>query len=395
MPATIYLDHHATTPCDPRVARRWQAAAVDAFGNSGSPHAVGLRAREAIEEARHNIAGLLNGGPEAFLFTSGATESNALAIRGICEHPRQKRRKVVSVATEHAAVLEPLGRLQKQGFDVHLLPVHPQGDPRCGQVIASELERVVDDQTALVSVMWANNEIGTLQPLVSIAEHCHRVGAVLHSDATQAVGRVPVDLQSVPVDLLSASAHKFYGPPGVGFLFVRPAGIPGRPRVRVFPQIEGGGQQQGLRAGTLNAPGIVAMGLALQIASESMAEDTVHCRRLRDLLWQRLSAGIGGLQANGPEAAEDRLPGTLNVLFPGVEGEALLSATPEVACSSGAACSSVDPAPSHVLQAIGRSEADARASLRFGIGRNNTDEEIEAAAAALIASYGRLRKQFA
>jgi len=383
----IYLDHHSTTPCDRRVADRMRTMLVEEFGNASSQHAFGQAAASAVQGAGESIAAALSVQPRELIFTSGATESNVLAIQGVCGHPRQKRRKVITVATEHPAVLEPIARLGSAGFETVVLPVYAQGHPQVGRVDLEAMLAAIDEDTALVSVMWANNEIGTLQPLTAIAERCHEVGALLHCDATQAVGRLPVDLSVVDVDLLSAAAHKFYGPKGVGLLFVRQTAR----RVRLRPMIEGGGQQQGLRAGTLNVPGIVAMGRALEIAVAQLDSDNQHVRDLRDRLWQHLDGAIEGLQANGPERTGDRLAGNLNVMFPRVEGEALMSATPSVACSSGSACNSRDPEPSHVLLAIGRSEAEARSSLRFGVGRFNTVAEIDAAAERLIASYRRLR----
>lgn len=394
----IYLDHHSTTPCDRRVAEVMQTMLVDEFGNASSQHLFGQAAAAAVATATGELATALSVSPSELLFTSGATESNTLALHGVCRHPRQRRRKIITAATEHPAVLDPLARLAQEGFEVVLVPPYPNSHPQVGQVDMDVLLDAIDDQTALVSLMWANNEIGTLQPLQQVAERCHQVGALLHSDATQAIGRVPVQLDQVDVDLLSGSAHKFYGPKGVGLLYVRQTGR----RVRLRPMIEGGGQQQGLRSGTLNVPGIVAMGRALTISLAEQDSDTARIRGLRDRLWDNLSTSIDGLQRNGPPldavTAADcsaRLAGNLNVLFPGVEGEALMAATPSVACSSGSACNSVNPEPSHVLLAIGRSEAEARSSLRFGVGRFNTQQEIDTAADRLIAAYRRLRTMLA
>ncbi|QEG40148.1 cysteine desulfurase family protein [Roseimaritima ulvae] len=387
----IYLDHHSTTPCDRRVAEVMQRMLVDEFGNASSQHLFGQAAAAAVVESTDEMAAALEVLPSELLFTSGATESNTLALYGVCRHPRQRRRKIVTAATEHPAVLDPLARLAQEGFEVVHVPPYPHSHPLVGQVDMEALLEAIDDQTALVSLMWANNEIGTLQPLQQVAERCHQVGALLHCDATQAIGRVPVSLAKVDVDLLSGSAHKFYGPKGVGMLYVRQTGR----RVRLRPMIEGGGQQQGLRSGTLNVPGIVAMGRALSIAMAQLDSDTDRIGGLRDRLWNKLATGVDGLQRNGPAFEAGRLAGNLNVLFPGVEGEALMAAVPSVACSSGSACNSVNPEPSHVLLAIGRSEAEARSSLRFGIGRFNTEQEIDTAAERLIAAYRHLRTMLA
>lgn len=385
----IFLDNHSTTPCDRRVAEAVLDVLVNDFANASSQHAMGHAARQLVQRATETIAMTLGVTPAEVVHTSGATESNMLAIHGVCLHPRQRRRKVVTAVTEHAAVLEPMQRLAAHGFDVITVPVHPQDSPDVGHVDPDLLLAAIDDQTALVSIMWANNEIGTLQPLQMIADRCHAVGALLHCDATQAVGRLPVDLQQVDIDLLSASAHKFYGPKGVGVLIIRQSAR----RVRLRPLIEGGGQQHGRRGGTLNVAGIVGMAKAFEIATESMDQARRRERTLRDHLWLRLRDAIPNVSCNGqPLESSYRLEGNLNVCFPGVDGEALMLAAANVACSSGAACSSADPKPSHVLLAIGRSEAEARSSLRFGVGRMNTIDQIDLAADRIMAAYQQVRQ---
>lgn len=394
----IYLDHHATTPCDRRVAAVVQRMLLEDYGNASSQHRFGQSAADAVHSAAETIAQSLAAQATELVFTSGATESNSLALLGVCQHPRQKRRKIVTAVTEHPAVLDPIRRLEADGFAVERIAPYSQSDPNVGQVDEEAILNAIDDQTAVVSVMLANNEIGTIQPLRRIAEKCHQVGALLHCDATQAVGRIPVSVADLDVDLLSASAHKFYGPKGVGLLYIRQTGR----RVRIRPQIEGGGQQRGLRSGTLNVPGIVGMGEALKWAVEEMDTATLRIAGLRQRLWDRLKSGIPELVLNGPAIADagtspadlvlHRLHGNLNVMFPRVEGEALMTTVPTVACSSGSACSSVDPAPSHVLMAIGCNESQARSSLRFGIGRPTTEQQIDEAADRLLEAFHRLRQ---
>ena len=384
----IYLDNHATTRCDPRVVQAMLPLLTDDYGNPHSTsHAAGRQAAEIYGSAVDTIAGCLGATADELVMTSGATESNNLAILGACLHPRQKRRTIVTLQTEHPAVLDPLARLEREGFTIRRLPVMQQHEAVPGRVCLERLAEAVDEQTALVSVMWANNEIGVLQNLRGIADRCHAVGSLLHTDATQAVGRIPVDVMLADVDLLSASAHKFYGPKGVGLLYVR-----SQPRrVRLRPLVEGGGQQRGLRSGTLNPAGVVGMAAALRICHEQGDAERQRIAELRDRLWSALSAAIPAVALNGPPLGKYRLPGNLNVRFPEVEGESLMADNPTLACSSGSACSSVDPRPSHVLLALGLSEAEARSSLRFGVGRFNTAEEIDRAAELLAASHRRLR----
>ena len=382
----IYLDNHASTRCDPRVTEAMLPWFSEYFGNPHSEsHAYGRRAGQAIEESVSQLAGLLGVQADKLVITSGATESNNLAIRGVCTHPRQKRRHIVTVTTEHPAVLDVCADLQSEGFRVSLVPVHPAGHPSAGIVDLERLANTIDDDTALVSVMWANNEIGAIAPMKQIADLCHQRGALLHSDATQAIGRIPVDVLAADVDLASATGHKFYGPKGAGLLVV---GNSNR-RVRLKPQIVGGGQQRGLRSGTMNPAGVVGLAAALQICVDNLPQQTSHVMELRQQLFDRLSQAIAGITVNGPALSDldQRLPGNLNFVLPGVEGAAWMSATPNVAFSSGSACSSVEAKPSHVLTALQLTESMARRTVRFGVGRFNGQEEIELASQQLIESY--------
>ncbi|WDQ17965.1 cysteine desulfurase family protein [Rhodopirellula sp. P2] len=392
----IYLDHHATTPCDPRVVQAMLPYLTQHFGNPHSDsHEVGREVRRAIDRSLDSMAAILNAPRESLVVTSGATESINLALRGVLMHPRCKRHQVVICQTEHPAVLEVAEDLSKQSLasgqpvEIIHVGVHPHDHPSAGQVDLDQLRTAVNEQTAVVSIMWANNEIGTIASIEAIAEITHEAGALLHCDATQAVGRLPVDVRTTDVDLLTASAHKFYGPKSTGFLVVGN----GNRRVRLRPQIVGGGQQRGLRGGTLNPATIVAMATALQIANDDLESDTSRILELRELLWNRLHSALDGLQLNGSswhENSSARLPGNLNVRLRDVEGEAWMAATPDVAFSSGSACSSTEALPSHVLLAMGLTESEARRSVRFGVGRFNTADEINAAADQLIASHQKL-----
>ncbi len=407
----IYLDNHATTRCDPRVVEAMLPFLTQQYANPhSSGHQAGRDAADAVTLATESIAACLGAPADSVIVTSGATESTNLALRGVCLHPRQKRRHLIVGATEHPAVGDVATDLERAGFQVTRLRVD-----REGTVDLNQLSESISEHTALVSDMWANNEIGTVAPMREIAELCHQHGALLHSDATQAVGRIPVDMADVDVDLVSMSAHKFYGPKGVGVLV---AGN-GKRRARLRPQIIGGGQQRGQRSGTVSPANLVAMATALQIAREEMHTDADRVSRLRERLYRALSAKIDGIQVNGVPITEahvlgqpsvsspanalamqnapatldglGRLPGNLNIALPEIEGEAWLAGTPGVAFSSGAACSSAEPKPSHVLTAIGLDESTARRSVRFGIGRFNTEAEIDIAVDQLIASYQHLQ----
>jgi cysteine desulfurase len=394
----IYLDNHATTRVDPRVIDAMLPWFDIHYANPGSvTHEAGRSAKSAIEEALSAIGQSFGVDADDVVITSGATESNNLAILGTCLHPRQKRRKVVSVVSEHHAVLGPLEKLAKLGFDVVLLPVFPNESrsSQVGQVDGNRLADAIDDNTALVSIMLANNEIGVVQPLSDIAKLCERYGVLLHTDATQAVGRIPTLIEELGVDLMSFSAHKFYGPKGIGGLIVSQR----KQYVEIAPQIVGGGQQNNLRSGTLNSAGIIGMQTALQIAQSEGKSDAIRLFSLRQLLWELLSEAIPHLQINGPlwsksmnseSFQEHRLAGNLNVCFPSVDGQSLMLETPCLAVSSGSACTSAHPEPSHVLRSLGLSEDQARTSIRFGIGRFNTDTEIRLAARWIIEAYHRL-----
>ena len=380
----IYLDYHATTPADPRVVEALAPYFTERFGNAASRHhAFGWAARDAAEAARRQVAGLIGADPREICFTSGATESNNLALKGALSAAAAARPHIVTVATEHRAVLDPCRRLADAGARV--TEVAPDGD---GLVSPKSIEQALTDDTVLVSVMLANNEIGVLQPIAEIAEITRARGILLHSDAAQAVGRVPVDVGALGVDLLSFTAHKLYGPKGVGALYVRRR----RPRVPLAPIIDGGGHERGLRSGTLNVPGIVGFGAAADICRTELAAEGERIGRLRDRLLAALEARLDGVTVNG--SMDQRLPHNLNVSFAGVEGESLLVGLDDVAVSSGAACTTASPGlePSHVLRAIGLPDELARASLRFGLGRWTTEEEIDYAADKVSSLVERLRQ---
>jgi cysteine desulfurase len=376
----IYLDHHATTPVDERVLERMLPYFRERFGNASSrSHRFGWEAEKAVDLARRHVASLAGAEAREIVFTSGATESNNLAIKGTAE-AAGARRHAVTVATEHKAVLDPFGRLERSGWRVTVLP--PRSD---GLLDVDALSAAIAPDTALVSVMWANNEIGVVQPVEAVGALCRERGVVFHCDAAQAFGKVPIDVNNAQVDFLSLSAHKMYGPKGVGALYVRRRGR----RVSLAPQMDGGGHEFGMRSGTLNVPGIVGFGEACAIAAREMAEEGVRLAALRDMLRDRLLAELDGMQING--SMEHRLPGNLNVSFAGVDGEALLMSLPDLALSTGSACTSATVEPSHVLRAIGVKDELVRGSLRFGIGRFNTAEEIDYAAGRVVEAVKKLR----
>lgn len=391
----IYLDNHATTRVDPRVVEAMLPWFLERYGNPGSVvHPFGEEAREAVAAARGLVAAAIGAEPEEVIFTSGATESNNLAIRGVAERPRQARDHLVSVATEHRAVLDPLEKLRQRGRSVTLLGVEPDGSPRAGLLDPQRVAEALTDRTGLVSVMLANNEIGVVQPLAEIAAVCRARGVLLHCDATQAVGKMPVSVRDLGIDLLSFTAHKVYGPKGVGALFVRR----GDPIVRLEGQITGGGQERGRRSGTLNVPGIVGFGKAVALCNAELPREAERLRGLRDALFGRLSAEVPGLRLVGPaldaadvNGAPLRLPHNLNVALPDLDGEAIMLRMPTVAVSSGAACSASDPEPSHVLRALGMSSDQARCTIRIGLGRFNTAEQVDTAADAFAEAARGLR----
>ena len=389
----IYLDNHATTPVDPRVLEAMLPYFTHRFGNAGSTsHSFGHEAKAAVDESRVLIAAGIGCSPREVVFTSGATESNNLALRGVAERTRRRGNHFVSVTTEHKAVLDPLRRLARKGFEVTLLPVEQTGSPIAGLLHPDQVAESLRDDTLLVSVMLANNEIGILQDIPAISALCKSKGVILHCDATQAVGKIPVDVHELGVDLLSFSAHKIYGPKGVGALYVRR----GSPGVRLEPLIDGGGQESGLRSGTLNVPGIVGFAKGLELCLAEMPVEITRLTELRQRLWDGLRKEVPDIGLNGPDwskcARLTRLPGNLNCAFPFVDGEALLINMKDVAVSSGSACTSANPEPSHVLRALGLSEDLTRASLRFGLGRFTTAEEIDFAITATAATVHRLRE---
>ena len=387
----IYMDNHATTRVDPRVVEAMLPYFSEKYGNAGSvSHAFGFDARDAVDAARETIARAIGADAKEIVFSSGATESNNLAIRGVAERPRRKGNHLVSVTTEHKAVLEPLSRLSRRGYELSLLPVRPAGEPDAGRIDARQVADAIRADTALVSVMLANNEIGVIQPVREIAAECHRRGVPLHCDATQAVGKLSVNVRELDVDLMSFSSHKIYGPKGIGALYVRR-----RPStVKLDPQIAGGGQEAGFRAGTLNVPGIIGFARAIELCLAELPQEQVRLRGLRKRLYDGLTQAVEFTVLNGPalEPPDWRLPGNLNVSFTYVDGEALLLSIKDVAVSTGAACTSANPEPSHVLRAIGLPDDLVRASIRFGLGRFNTEEEVDYAIQAMAAGVKRLRQ---
>ena len=385
MQRPIYLDHHATTPCDTRVVQAMLPYFGEEFGNAASrTHSFGWRAAEAVERARAQVAALVGADPRDLVFTSGATEADNLALFGAARALRRARgtavNHVVTCRTEHRAVLDPAAALEREGFRVSVLPV--DGD---GLVDPERLRAALREPTLLVSIMHANNEIGVLQPIAALAERAAEAGAAFHSDAAQSGLTQTLDVTQLGVDFLSLSAHKLYGPKGIGALVVRRRG----PHARLDPILHGGGHERGLRSGTLPVPLCVGFGAAAELARESRETDAVRFASLRDRLWTRLSEALPQLQVNG--SLVQRLPGNLNVSFLGAEGEALLAALPELALSTGSACTSAKREPSHVLRALGAGEARALSALRFGVGRATSEADVERAAELVIAATRKLR----
>ncbi len=378
----IYLDAHATTPVDRRVLEAMLPYFTEHFGNpSTNTHLYGWEASAAVKNAREAIAQIINATPEEIVFTSGATEANNLAIKGVAEAYFNRGKHIVTVATEHRAVLDPCKYLETLGFEVTYLPVQPDGLLDLDKLIAA-----IRDDTILVSVMAANNEIGVLQPLKEIGAICHSRGVLFHTDAAQAIAKIPLDVAAMNIDLMSLTAHKIYGPKGIGALYVRRRD----PRVKLASQLQGGGQERGRRSGTLYTPQIVGFAKALEIGVESMTAESERLFELKKQLWSMFEP-LEGIHLNGNFTKS--LQGNLNISIEGVDGSALLLGLQSVvAVSSGSACSSASTAPSHVLTALGRDEKLARASLRFGIGRFNTPEEIEIAGKTAIATIKSLRQ---
>ena len=362
--APVYLDYHATTPVDPRVLEAMLPFFTQHFGNPASAsHQWGWKAQEAVEAARREVAHLIGASSREVVFTSGATESNNQALEGVAETVGSSRRHLVVSAIEHKSVLEAARSLEAQGWRVTVVPVC-----RDGRINLTALDQAVGDDTALVSVMAANNEIGVVQPLAEVVALAHARGARVHSDAAQAVGKIPIDVAALGVDLLSLTGHKMYGPKGCGALYVRK-------RTELRPLIRGGGQERGLRSGTLNVPGIVGLGRAAAIARSEGEAESARLRALRDRLLAGLSAGLEGIAVNG--SLEHRLPHNLHVNFEGVDGDSLLIGIGDIAVSSGSACSSASATPSHVLRALFGDQPVPAATIRFGLGRFTTDEEID------------------
>ena len=363
----VYLDYHATTPVDPRVLEAMLPYFTERFGNPASKqHAYGWEAQQAVETARKQVAALINASAGEIVFTSGASESNNLAIKGVARALKDRGNRLITVVTEHKSVLDSCARLEADGWNVTRLRVRDDG-----LIDLDELREAIADGTVLVSVMAANNEIGVLQPLQEIAAVVHERGALLHSDAAQAFGKVPLDVAAIGVDFLSLTAHKCYGPKGAGALYARKQ----RPKVPIECQIDGGGHENGIRSGTLNVPGLVGLGACAAIARESLPDESARLAGLRDRLLHGLQRDLDGVRVNG--SLERRLPHNLHLSFDGIEGEALLMALGDLAVSTGSACSSGSQAPSHVLQAIGAVGDRAGASIRFGLGRWTTDADID------------------
>ena len=381
----IYLDNHATTRCDPRVVEAMLPYFSEHYGNAASRnHGFGREPEEAVDAARDEIAELIGASAKEIVFTSGATESDNLALKGVAGMIRRHGDHLVTCVTEHPAVRDVCRRLERDGWQISYLPVDT-----LGRVSASQVEEALTPKTVLVSLMLANNEIGTIHPIGATGKLCKARGILLHTDAAQAVGKIPVDVETLGVDLMSISAHKMYGPKGVGALYVRRR----NPAVRLEPQMDGGGHERGMRSGTLPVPLIVGFGVAAKLCREEMAAESARTARLRDKLYASLVERIPGVTLNGPplDSPAERLPNNLNVSFADVRGEALLMALKNIAASSGSACTSASVEPSRVLRAIGLSDESAHASIRFGLGRFTTEAEIDAAATEVVAAVEKLR----
>jgi cysteine desulfurase len=376
------MDNHATTPVDPRVLDAMLPFFQADFGNAASRnHVFGWRAEEGTEQAREQVARLIGANEKEIIFTSGATESNNLAIKGVTEFYQSKGDHIITAVTEHKAVLDSCKALERGGVRVTYLAVDKQG-----RVDPADVEQAITDRTVLITIMLANNEVGTVHPVAEIGRIAHAKGVLFHCDAVQGVGKIPVDVEQMNIDLLSLTAHKIYGPKGVGALYVRRK----NPRVRLTPLIDGGGHERGMRSGTLNVPGIVGLGKACELSREEMASESKRIFALREKLRHRLDRELEAVYLNG--SLEHRLPGNLNVSFAYVEGESLLMGLKDVAVSSGSACTSASLEPSYVLRALGVGEDLAHTSIRFGIGRFNTEEEVDYVADLVIENVKRLRE---
>jgi cysteine desulfurase len=379
----IYLDNHATTPVDPRVLAAMLPYFTEQFGNASSKnHPFGWEAEAAVDSAREQVAKLIGAAsPREIVFTSGATESDNLAIKGVAQAYRERGNHIVTCATEHKAVLDSCKALEKQGFKVTYLRVQTNG-----LLDLQRLEESLTDKTILVSIMAANNEIGTIQPVEEIGRLTRKKGIFFHTDATQAVGKIPINVDKMAIDLLSLTAHKIYGPKGVGALYVRGA----KPRVKVMPMLDGGGHERGMRSGTLNVPGIVGLGIACELGQKEMGGEAERLMGLRERLRTGLVQQLEDVYINGDPVK--RLPGNLNMSFAYIDGESLMMGLKEIAVSTGSACTSASLEPSHVLKALGLDDSLAHASIRFGVGRFNTAEEIEYTIGRVAEEVHRLRK---
>jgi cysteine desulfurase len=382
MKLPIYMDYHATTPMDPRVFEAMKPYFLETFGNAASRnHSFGWEAEEAVEKSRKQIASLIGATGKEIVFTSGATESNNLALKGVAEMYAEKGNHIITAATEHKAILDTCKRLEKHGVRVTYLPVQTNG-----LVDLEQLQAAITDKTILISIMYANNEIGVIQPIAELGKIAKSKGVLLHTDATQAVGKVPVNVIKDNVDLMSLSGHKMYGPKGVGALYVRRKA----PRVQITAQMDGGGHERGMRSGTLNVPGIVGLGEACALCQADMAEESKRMAFLRDKLMHKLQSALDETYING--TMEHRLPNNLNISFAYVEGESLLMGINDIAVSSGSACTSATLEPSYVLKALGAGDDLAHSSIRFGLGRFNTEEEVDYVAAKVIDVVKKLRE---
>jgi cysteine desulfurase len=382
MKLPIYMDNHATTPVDPRVFAAMKPYFLEVFGNAASRnHSFGWEAEEAVEKARKQIADLVGANPKEIVFTSGATESNNLAIKGVAEMYAEKGNHIITAATEHKAVLDTSKHLEKNGIRVTYLPVQTNG-----LIDLDMLKNAITDKTILISIMYANNEIGVIQPMAEIGKIAKAKGVLVHSDATQAVGKVPVNVIQDNIDLMSLSGHKMYGPKGVGALYVRRKS----PRVQITAQMDGGGHERGMRSGTLNVTGIVGLGEACGLAKAEMPEESKRMAYLRDKLRRKLESELDEVYVNG--TMESRLPNNLNISFAYVEGESLLMGINDIAVSSGSACTSATLEPSYVLKALGAGDDLAHSSIRFGLGRFNTEEQVDYVADKVIDVVKKLRE---
>jgi len=382
MQLPIYMDNHATTPVDPRVLDAMLPYFTQTFGNAASRnHSFGWNAEEAVDHSREQVAALIHADPKEIVFTSGATESDNLAIKGVAEMYKDKGDHIITSVIEHKAVLDTCKRLEKNGYRVTYLPVDDMGLVRL-----EDLQEAIEEKTILISLMYANNEIGVINAIAEIGRVAHERGVLFHTDAVQGVGKVPVDVQAMNIDLLSLTAHKIYGPKGVGALYVRKKG----PRVRLTPQMDGGGHERGMRSGTLNVPGIVGLGKACEICHKEMPEEASRLTYLRDKMIREITSALPDTYLNGHPT--QRLPHNVNLSFAYVEGESLLMGLKEVALSSGSACTSASLEPSYVLKSLGVGDELAHSSIRYGLGRFNTEEEVDYVIAHTVDTVNRLRE---